>query len=70
MASDHQLEMRIQSEQDEIYARLRPVLADIERIQRGGYSGSADDQAIIRALAGLVKCELLLRGVDAGTEDE
>lgn len=39
MASDHQLDMRIQSEQDEIYATLRLVLADIERIQTGQLQG-------------------------------
>ncbi len=57
MATDHELEMRIQSEQDEIYASLLPALADIERIHWGGFNASAHDQQLIRALTGLVKCE-------------
>ncbi len=52
MANDHQLEMRIQSEQDEIYASLRPLVADIERIRQGGFNGSADDQALFDSWPG------------------
>lgn len=69
-AKNNRLRMQIVSEQDEIYATLKPLFLDIERIGKNGYNGTPQDLDIVKIMAKLIRCELLLRAFDADSSDQ
>lgn len=56
--------------QEQVWATLRPVLGDIERIAETGEPADDRDKALIRACMGLIVAETQKRKADCDLDDE
>jgi hypothetical protein len=57
--------LRASAERDHLWASLRTLLPDIQRLAGGGFDGSERDQQLLLLLARIVAAELAFRAEDA-----
>lgn len=56
------------SERDQLWASLRALRLEIERLAAGGFTGSDRDQQLVAVLARIVAAEMTFRAREAGAD--
>ena len=67
-AVDDEQRLRDAAERDQLWASLRALLPEVERLAAGQWDGSERELQLARVLAGVVAAELRFRAADAEGE--